>query len=88
MLTIPFRIDHIQLSDETKQTITKHMHEKYYLREDFKKKKKKQRRSRFCVCYDNIYLNFSNLTQLPLLDIISGSLFLLYLNHVLCVDNI
>lgn len=40
MLTIPFRIDHIQLSDETKQTITKHMHEKYYLREDFKKKKK------------------------------------------------
>lgn len=39
---MPFKIDHIQLSHETKQTITKHMDEKYYLREDLKKKEKKE----------------------------------------------
>lgn len=44
-LTMPFKIDHIQLFHETKQTITKHMDEKYYLREDFFYKKKTKKKS-------------------------------------------
>lgn len=48
---MPFKIDHIQLSHETKQTITKHMDEKYYLREDLKKKTKKKNKEEVAFAY-------------------------------------